>query len=137
MQTFDPSYLQEQFPKVFQKKGVFRDAFYGKLVELSPDLAPLFDHSPIAKTHMMERFLFDLVRASSKGSGISDLVQSFAASHSKFRLQPQHFTSCEVAMKHAFATVTHQDQTIPSDAEISFHMFLEIVFHELRKTQVP
>ncbi len=133
MLTFDPSYLLEHFPKVFQNKGQFRDAFYGKLLEQAPELQPHFDRYPIAKTHMMERFMMDLVKSASTGTGIGDLAVSFASSHGKFALQDHHYTACETAMKYAFATVSQDQPAIPSDAELSFHMFLEIVFHELRK----
>ncbi len=133
MLTFDPSYLLEHFPKVFQRKGQFRDAFYGKLLEQTPELQPHFDRYPIAKTHMMERFMMDLVKSASTGTGIADLATSFAASHGKFHLVDRHFTACEIAMKHAFSEVSQDQSSIPSDAELNFHMFLEIVFHELRK----
>ncbi len=134
MQTFDPSYLLEYFPKIFQTKGQFRDAFYRKLLEDAPELQPHFDRYPIAKTHMMERFMTDLVRSATSGSGIADLVSRFSASHKKFNLTDRHFTACEVAMKYAFEQVRQVHHSLPSDAELNFHMFLEIVFHELRKT---
>ncbi len=133
MQTFDPSYLLEYFPKIFQTKGQFRDAFYRKLLEDAPELQPHFDRYPIAKTHMMERFMMDLVKSASTGTGIADLATSFAASHGKFHLVDRHFTACEIAMKHAFSEVSQDQSSIPSDAELNFHMFLEIVFHECAK----
>lgn len=137
MPTFDPSYMLDHLPKIFSTKGKFRDAFYAKLLEQSPELAVHFERYPIAKTDMLEKFMFDLIRSSAGGKPISDLAQAFAASHAKFNLKERHYVACHEALIFAFQDVAQGKTNLPSDAELNFHMFLEIVFHELRKAGRP